>query len=93
MSIAELVGYVGGACTTIAFIPQVLLVWKTRSTKDISLGMYSIYVFGIALWLAYGIMANAWPVILPNVVTLVFSGVILCMKIANDSRAACRPRA
>jgi len=84
VTIAETVGYIGGACTTLAFIPQVMLVLKTRSTKDISLGMYSIYVFGIALWLVYGILSNAWPVIIPNAITLLFSGMILVMKIVND---------
>lgn len=84
MNHIDLIGFIGGGCTTLSFIPQVALVLKTKSTKDISLLMYSVFVFGIFLWLMYGIMSGALPVIIPNLITFVLAGSILTMKIKND---------
>lgn len=84
MDYINIIGFIGGGCTTISFIPQVLLVLKTKSTKDISLMMYSVFVFGISLWLLYGILSGALPVIIPNLITFVLAGSILFMKIKNE---------
>lgn len=84
MNYIDLVGFIGGGCTTLSFIPQVVLVLKTKSTKDISLLMYSVFVFGIFLWLLYGLLSGALPVIIPNLITFVLAGAILIMKIKND---------
>lgn len=84
MDYINIIGFIGGGCTTISFIPQVVLVLKTKSTKDISLMMYSIFVFGISLWLLYGILSGALPVIIPNLITFVLAGSILFMKVKNE---------
>jgi MtN3 and saliva related transmembrane protein len=86
MNMTEIIGYFGGLCTTLAFIPQVWLVWKTKSTQDISLGMYAIYVLGVSLWLGYGIAAQAWPVLVANAATLIFASTILGLKIVNSRK-------
>ncbi|WP_255990429.1 SemiSWEET transporter [Chitinolyticbacter albus] len=86
MTAADLVGYIAGFCTTISFLPQVLQVWRTRSVADISLGMYSLFVTGIALWLAFGIAIGSWPVIIPNIVTLLLAGSVLVMKLRFTAR-------
>jgi MtN3 and saliva related transmembrane protein len=78
---AELTGYIAAVLTTFSFVPQVMRVWRTRSVADISLGMYSMYTFGIAIWLIYGVLIMSWPVILSNLVTLIFAGCVLAMKI------------
>ncbi|XZG69144.1 SemiSWEET transporter [Chitinibacteraceae bacterium HSL-7] len=82
----ETLGLVAGACTTVAFVPQVMQVWKSRSAKDISLGMYLIFVTGVALWLVYGIYAEALPVIVANALTLVLAGAVLAMKLTFDRK-------
>jgi MtN3 and saliva related transmembrane protein len=81
MNWITLLGVVAGILTTISFLPQVIKAWKTKQTKDISLGMYSIFVSGVALWLVYGFAINDLPVILANAVTLVLAGFVLLMKI------------
>lgn len=75
------VGMVAGICTTLAFVPQVLQVYKSRSAKDISLGMYAIFLSGVVLWLIYGVMINAMPIILANAVTLILAGAVLLAKL------------
>ncbi|HEV8267726.1 MAG TPA: SemiSWEET transporter [Thermoanaerobaculia bacterium] len=81
MSGVEMLGYVAGTLTTIAFVPQLVKVWRSRSTHDISLGMFSIFCLGVSLWLVYGICLRAWPVIAANAVTLVLAAVILFLKL------------
>ena len=77
----ELIGFLAAFCTTIAFIPQALKVWKTRSTKDISLMMFVIFSFGVLSWLIYGLLIFNLPIILANSITLALSIYILINKI------------
>lgn len=86
MKFIELLGFVAGACTTAAFLPQVVQVWRTRSAADISLWMYCVFVFGVVLWLAYGLFVAAMPLIVTNVVTLLLAGAVLVMKLRFESR-------
>ena len=81
MSPTELAGYAGAALTTIAFVPQALHIWRTRSTAGISLGMYAIFTTGVALWLVYGLMLREWPIILANAITFPLALSILLMKL------------
>ena len=74
------VGYIAAFCTTAAFIPQVILVWRERSAKAISLGMYLSFCFGVFLWLCYGIAIRAWPIAINNAITLVLASAVLVMK-------------
>jgi MtN3 and saliva related transmembrane protein len=78
---AELIGTFAATFTTTSFIPQVWQVWRTQHTKDISLTMYATFTAGVALWLAYGILLNAWPIIIANSITLVLAGAVLIMKL------------
>jgi len=82
--LTELIGYAAAFCTTVAFLPQAVKVYKTRQTKDISLGMFLLLTAGVVLWLTYGIMINSYPIIAANTVTLLFDIYILYMKITLD---------
>ena len=74
-------GYIAGFLTTIAFLPQVIKVWKTKSTKDISIWMFLIFNLGIFLWLIYGILIKNYALIFANIITLILSLSILVAKI------------
>ena len=78
-----LLGLVAAVCTTLAFVPQVVKTWKTKSTKDISLGMFVVLVIGIVLWLVYGLSILDLPLITANAVTLLFSIIILYFKLKH----------
>jgi MtN3 and saliva related transmembrane protein len=80
-STIQLLGLFAGACTTIAFLPQVLKTWKSRSAKDLSLSMFSIFSLGVALWLVYGFMVQDIPVIAANLVTLMLASTLLVFKL------------
>ena len=74
------IGLVAGLLTTTAFIPQVLKIYRTKSGKDISGRMFSLFSAGIVLWLVYGILLHSLPLILSNVVTLILSLTIIALK-------------
>lgn len=80
-TITSTIGFIAAILTTVSFVPQVLKVWRTRSAKDISLGMYSLFTLGIATWLLYGVLIDSWPVILANIITLILAGSVLVMKL------------
>ena len=81
MTPTDLLGYCAAALTTLSFVPQALLTLRTRNVAGISLGMYSAFTLGVALWLAYGLMLQAWPVVIANAVTLALALGILAMKL------------
>jgi len=75
------IGFAAAFFTTVAYVPQVLRIWRTRSTEDISLGMFVVMTIGVVLWLIYGILLGSAPVIAANGVTLVLSATILVLKL------------
>jgi MtN3 and saliva related transmembrane protein len=76
-----ILGLVAGTLTTLSFLPQLLKAWKSRSTHDISIGMFLLLAVGIMLWIVYGIVTADVPVIVANAVTLVFVSLILALKL------------
>jgi MtN3 and saliva related transmembrane protein len=78
---ADFIGAVAGTLSTIAFIPQAWRIWRTRSARDLSLPMYLIFTTGVALWLLYGVLLGALPIIVCNGMTLVLAGTVLAMKL------------
>jgi MtN3 and saliva related transmembrane protein len=79
----ELIGFTAAFLTTAAFVPQALKVYRTRKTEDLSLGLFSMLFVGVLLWLVYGLLMGAMPVIAANAVTLVLVAYILWMKIRS----------
>jgi len=78
-----MLGYAAATLTTLSFVPQAWLTYRTRDVRGISLGMYSAFTLGVGLWLVYGVMLGAWPLIIANLVTLVLASGILLMKIGH----------
>ncbi len=81
MTLNQSLGYFAAALTTGSFVPQAWLTLRTRNVSGISLGMYSAFTVGVALWLAYGVLLGEWPIVVANAVTLVLATTILVTKI------------
>ena len=86
LAVSELIGYCAAALTTLSFLPQAWHTYTTRDVRGISLGMYSAFTLGVALWLLYGLLVGAWPVVLANAVTLGLAAGILWMKLRYGCR-------
>jgi MtN3 and saliva related transmembrane protein len=83
---SDLAGYAAGFLTTVAFLPQVLKTYRSRSARDISLTMYLIFTAGIVLWLTHGLLAGSGPVVAANSVGLALSVSMVVMKIVFGRR-------
>ena len=86
MFLPNTIGLLAGFLTTVAFLPQLFKMLRSRSAKDLSLEMYLIYTLGVLCWLIYGIMADQLPVILWNAIGLVLASTVLTLKITYDRR-------
>ncbi len=80
MDTITVIGLIAAAFTTVALLPQLMKVWKTKSTKDISTGMFALYCGGLFLWFVYGLYINDLPIILANSLAFVQALAILMFK-------------
>ena len=78
---ADIVGSLAAILTTVSFFPQAWHSFKTKDVSGVSLGMYSVFTVGVALWLVYGLLLRAWPIVVANVITLGLAVAILGMKL------------
>lgn len=85
-NMAEIIGYIAAVLTTLALVPQVVKIIKTKDTKNLSLYMYIVFVVGIASWFVYGILITNYAIIFANAVTLILGIIILLFKIYNVSK-------
>ena len=86
----DLLGLIAGSLTTIAFVPQLIKVWRSKSADDISYVMFILFVTGIVLWEIYGWGIHSLPVIVFNVITFLLAIAILILKFIfeRDSQEA-----
>jgi MtN3 and saliva related transmembrane protein len=89
MPYIDIIGYFAAFLTTFSFVPQALKTFRTRDVSGISLSMYSCFTLGVALWLVYGWLLAAWPIVIANSITLSLTLGILMMKLRyrNSSSA------
>ena len=81
MDTAEILGFAAGFLTTVAFIPQVVKIWRSKSARDVSLPAFATFTVGIGIWIVYGVVKDAPPIVLWNVVTMGLAIAILVMKV------------
>ncbi len=76
----SLLGFIAGTLTTVSFVPQVHKAWRTRRCDDLSYGMLVTFGLGVVLWLIYGLLVRAAPIIVANAVTLALIAMLVVMK-------------
>ena len=81
MLLIDAVGYIAATLTTASFIPQAWHTFQTKDVRGISLTMYSAFTAGVSLWLVYGLLLGAWPIVVANGITLSLAIFILVMKL------------
>ncbi len=90
LNLTDLVGSTAAFLTTASFLPQAWLSFRTRDVSGVSLGMYSVFTVGVALWLAYGWLLGSWPMVIANTITLALAVMILGMKLAYGRSPAAK---
>ena len=73
-------GTIAGFCTTVAYVPQAIKTWR-QGGRDLSYGMLTLYLFGVTLWLLYGLLIHAQAVVFTNVATAILIAIIVALKI------------
>lgn len=81
MLFADWIGTLAAVLTTSSFVPQVLHTFRTKDVSGISLVMYSAFTLGVGLWLVYGLLLDAWPIVIANAITVSLAACILVMKL------------
>ena len=84
----DLIGYGAAFLTTVSFVPQAWLTLRSRNVSGISLGMYTLFTTGVALWLIYGAIQRSWPLVGANAVTLLLALTVLVMRLRYGPRRA-----
>lgn len=84
MNAASALGYLAGFLTTVAFLPQVVRAWRTKSTTDLSFPMLALFSTGLTLWTFYGLMLGEAPIVLFNAVTLVLTLILVAIKLTTS---------
>ena len=93
MGLADLIGALAACLTTVSFLPQAWLSFKTHDVSGVSLGMYSVFTVGVALWLTYGLLLGSWPMVIANAITRALALMILGMKLVYGRPFRRRPPA
>jgi len=81
MSIASLTGFAAGTLCTLAYLPQALHSFRTKSVRDMSLLMQISLNVGLLLWVGYGYLIHSLPIMLPNAITFLLAFPLLVMKV------------
>jgi len=81
MTLIDIIGSVAATLTTISFLPQAWHTFRTKDVSGISLGMYTVFTTGVACWLVYGLLMDAWPIVISNAITVSLAALILLMKL------------
>jgi MtN3 and saliva related transmembrane protein len=81
MEYLPILGLLAGSLTTIAFIPQVIKTWKSKSAKELSLGMFLFFFVGLGLWFIYGILMQDLPIIVANGLMLILAATLIFFKL------------
>ncbi len=82
----EIIGFVAALLTTSAFVPQVIKVWKSKSSKGVSVSMYLVLLLGVSLWGVYGYLIDSMSIMTANMVTGFLQLIILVLILKNKNK-------
>ena len=80
----DALGYAAAVFATGSFVPQVVKTWRTRSAEDLSWLMLATHIFGLTLWLVYGLQLRAAPIIVANAVGVLLDIFLIALKLRAD---------
>jgi MtN3 and saliva related transmembrane protein len=84
MDPVAVIGYVAGAFTTVAFLPQLVRALRTKSTADLSFPMLVMMFSGVSLWSFYGFLIGSLPIVVPNAIMAAMIAVLIVLRLKYD---------
>jgi MtN3 and saliva related transmembrane protein len=85
--LADAVGASAAVCSTTSFAPQLVKIWREKTSGDVSLRMYVLTVSAFVMWSVYGAMLGSWPLVAANLVSLALASAILLLQLRYRGRA------
>jgi len=76
----ELSGFAAGIIVALSLLPQLIKSFKSKKTKDLSMMWLLINLSSQVLWLIYGFMRNAWPLVMTSVFVSVMTFILIGLK-------------
>ncbi len=83
MDIADLIGFMAAVICSISMTPQVIKIYRTKKTEDLSLVAFSVLATGLSLWLVYGLLIHSIPIVAGNAIGVTFTLYIIIVKIRH----------
>jgi MtN3 and saliva related transmembrane protein len=77
MSKIDIIGTLAGSCTSFAVLPEVIKLWRTGDIRIVSLPLYAILAAGSILWVIYGAIIGAKPIMIFSSITLGLASSVL----------------
>ncbi len=86
----EAIGLLAGVVGIIAWVPQIIEVWKHKRHEGISLPTFAVVFVALSMWLLYGILVDSLAMIVANVMTLavILTVIIGVVRARRDEREA-----
>jgi uncharacterized protein with PQ loop repeat len=81
----DILGIVASFLTVCSLFPQVLKVYQTQRTRDLSLGRYTMIFAGTSLWAIY-FWENNWLAFVNETLCAVLYSYLLYMKLTENER-------
>jgi MtN3 and saliva related transmembrane protein len=82
----DTLGYTAAIFATGSFVPQVIKTWRTRSAEDLSYLMLITHIIGMVLWLIYGAMLGATPIVVANTIAVLLDVALVALKMGTTDR-------
>jgi len=76
----KIIGIIAAICTTSGFIPQIIRGLRTKRLDDVSPVMCILLIFGLSMWLSYGIHIEDMIIIVANAFGVIFSMIIITLR-------------
>lgn len=81
MILASFFATIAGFCTSVAYLPQVIKTYRTKSVKGLSLFWLCYILLGALLWFAYGVLVWDYYLMVADFIVVVLSVCLLVMKL------------
>ena len=86
INLENIIGFTAAILTTVAFMPQLIRTWATKSADDVSIYMLILFITGVSFWIVYGWRLHAAPILIANIITLILNLSILILKLFYESK-------